>query len=88
MKIRIPNIKCIKPLKAQAAPIDGWIRDMTDIGSNVYCPVPSGIESFAKEDCHQVAKDLRSLNCGKCGHLQRNCKQGSSWGNGFSKYKS
>jgi hypothetical protein len=36
LKNGIPNIKFIKPLKAQAAPIDEWIRDVTDIGSNVY----------------------------------------------------
>lgn len=33
------------------------------------------------------SQNAQCFNCGKYGHLQQNCEQGNSKGNGFSKYK-
>lgn len=39
LALKNANTKCekvIRSLKVQAAPMDGWISDMTNIGCNVY----------------------------------------------------
>ena len=61
-----------------------WIRDVIDIGSNVY---------HANIISHTIARGLQyqhalCFNCGKFGHLQQNYKQGLSKGKDFPKYKS
>lgn len=60
--------KIVRALTEKLAPIDKWISDMTDNGSNIY--TPNIIDQT-------IVRDLQYQNswvfsCSKYGHLQRN----------------
>ena len=64
-----------RPLKARSAPLEEWIRDTNNI------------KSYDHDDAwvgEEISRGLRKnrntkcFNCGKQGHLKRDCKQGGS----------
>jgi hypothetical protein len=69
--MQVPNVTLIRPLKAWGTAIEVWIKDMDDIGSNVY---HANITDQAKARDRQYQSDW-CFNCSKYSHLQRSYYQ-------------
>ncbi|XP_074852054.1 endogenous retrovirus group K member 10 Gag polyprotein-like [Carettochelys insculpta] len=67
--------RTLRPLKCRGASLDEYIKACNDIGSDAY---KMGLLAAALkgDGSYQSNQNMKCFECGKPGHLKRNCRQG------------